>query len=345
MIKVGVLGATGYTGQELMRILYQHKAVTINKILSDTYKDKEYQYIYRNFTGFSHKICEEINWETLTDDIDLLFSALPYGILMQHLTEDMMRRVKIIDIGVDYRLMDNDAYKRYYGKEHQSIELVRHFTYGLSEWNKEHINMSKHIANPGCYATAAQLALLPLIKEKVIERDIIVDGKCGLSGSGRTLTIGTHFAEANESAKAYKLNNHPHGFEITKGIEYFTDEKVALTFTPHIVPMQRGMLLTAYLQLKTSIDYDTVRNIYDNYYKDMTFIRILDKGIYVETKWVKNSNVCHINFEINNDTGKLIVVTAIDNLIKGAAGQAVQNMNIMLGLPENTGLEDIPICL
>lgn len=345
MIKVGVLGATGYAGQELIRILYRHEGVTINKIISDTYKDKEYQYIYRNFTGFNHRICEEINWETLTDGIDLLFSALSYGVLMQHLTEDMMKKVKIIDIGVDYRLMDHDSYKKYYGMEHQSMELAHHFTYGLSEWNREQIKKSKYIANPGCYATAAQLALLPLIKENVIEKDIIVDGKCGLSGGGRTLTIGTHFTEANESAKAYKLNNHPHGFEIAKGIEYFTKEKVSLTFTPHIVPMQRGMLLTAYLQLKSGISDNRVRKIYHEYYKDMPFIHILDKGIYVETKWVKNSNICHINFEINEDSGKLIVVAAIDNLIKGAAGQAVQNMNIMLGFPENMALDNIPICL
>ncbi|WP_069999936.1 N-acetyl-gamma-glutamyl-phosphate reductase [Cellulosilyticum sp. I15G10I2] len=345
MLNVGILGATGYSGQELIRLLHHHKEVTIKKIISDTYKEKQYKFVYRNFVGFNEELCKQVEWDSLTDDIDLLFSALPYGVLMEKLTYDMMQKVKIIDIGVDYRFMDKETYKAYYHKEHKSIELVNKFTYGLSEWNEERIKESSYVASPGCYATAIQLALLPLIKENMIETDIIVDGKCGLSGGGRTLTVGTHFAEANESTKAYKINNHPHSFEAKKGIEYFTDESVSLTFTPHIVPMQRGMLITAYLELKSKVSHQTIKEIYNEYYKTKPFIEVLDQGIYVETKWVKNSNMCHINFEVNEETNKLIVVAAIDNLIKGAAGQAVQNMNIMFGYPQNMGLDYIPICI
>lgn len=264
---------------------------------------------------------------------------------MKNLTVQIMQKVKIIDIGVDYRFMNRSEYKEYYGKEHESIELEEQFVYGLCEWNEDKIKNAGCIANPGCYSTAVLIALLPLIREDIIDNEIIIDGKCGLSGGGRTLTLGTHFAEANESTKAYKLTNHPHGHEIKKGIEYFTGKNVNLTFTPHIVPMQRGMLITAYTRLKDRYDYQLIKDIYLKYYSSSPFIRMLDRGIYVETKWIRNSNMCHINFEINEETGKLIVVAAIDNLIKGAAGQAVQNMNIMMGYPQDLGLDHIPVCI
>lgn len=345
MLNVGILGATGYAGEELIRLLTNHKDVKIKKIVSKAYEGKKYSHSYRNFVGLNENVCEELNWNTITNDIDLLFSALPYGVLMENLTEDMMRDIKIIDIGVDYRFMNKEEYSKYYGKEHKSMELRERFVYGLSEWNFEKIKKAKHLANPGCYATAIQLVLLPLIRENIIDSDIIVDGKCGLSGGGRTLTLGTHFAEGNESIKAYKINNHPHIHEVKKGVEFFLDKKINLTFTPHIIPMQRGMLITAYTQLNKDVDYDNVKEIYEKYYMDKEFIQVLDKGIYVETKWVKNSNMCHINFEVNEENNKLIVIAAIDNLIKGAAGQAIQNMNIMNGYDENTGLCYVPICI
>lgn len=345
MLKVGILGATGYSGQELIRLLQNHKYVHIEKVISETYSGKPYSFVYRNFSGKFDDICQELDWNTVTDGIDILFSALPYGVLMEHLTYDMLQKVHVIDIGVDYRLMNREEYLKYYKKEHKSTSLAKEFTYGLSEWNKTEIRKARHIANPGCYATAMQLSLLPLIKEDVIDKDIIVDGKCGLSGAGRTLTVGTHYVEANESAKAYRLNNHPHTQETTKAIEIFSGKKIGLTFTPHIVPMQRGMLITAYASLANPVDHQSIRAIYDKYYSDKEFIHLLDRGMYVETKWVKGSNMCHINFEINQDTNKLIVVAAIDNLIKGAAGQAIQNMNIMFGFPESTGLNYVPVCI
>lgn len=345
MLNVGILGATGYAGEELIRLLHSHPNVTIKKMMSNSYKDRKYNYVYRNFIGYNEGICQELNWSTLVDDIDLLFSALPYGVLMENLTEDMLNKVKVIDIGVDYRFMDKDEYKKYYGKEHTSIHFKNQFVYGLSEWNEEEIKCARNIANPGCYATAILLALIPLIKENIIDKDVIADGKCGLSGGGRTLTVGTHYIEANESMKAYKLNNHPHGIEAQRGIEYFTGESVALTFTPHIVPMQRGLMVTVYTKLKKKTNYESIKEVYRTYYASKPFVQILDKSIYVETKWVKNSNMCHINFEINENTDRLIIAVAIDNLIKGAAGQAIQNMNLMLGYPENMGLNYIPVCI
>lgn len=345
MLKVGILGGTGYAGQELIRLLHNHNEVEINKIISTKYKNKKYNYAYRNFVGIKEDVCEELDWTTIGDDIDVLFSALPYGVLMESLNKEILQKVKIIDIGVDYRFAEKDIYKRNYGKDHKSIELGREFVYGLSEWNYDNIKKANYIANPGCYATAIQLALLPLLKEDLIELDIIIDGKCGVSGGGRTLTLGTHYAEANESMKAYKLNNHPHMDEVIKGIKYFTDKDVKLTFTPHLIPMQRGMMITAYIGLKKQENYQSISDVYNKYYKDSDFVKILDQGIYVETKWVKNSNICHINFEINKDTNKLIVVAAIDNLIKGASGQAIQNMNIMHGFVQKLGLGYVPICI
>ena len=345
MIRAGVLGGTGYVGQELIRLLHNHQHVKLAKILSNSYSEQSFSYVYRNFTGFLNQQCENIDYSSIADDIDILFTSLPYGVLMEHLTDKIMDKIKIIDLGVDYRFMDADEYLKYYGKTHSSIQLAERFTYGLCEWNENAIRKSNHITNPGCYATAMELALIPLLKEDMISENIIVDGKCSVSGSGRTLALGTHFAEANESAKAYKIINHPHTCECVKAIDYFTNKNVDLTFVPHIVPMQRGMLITCYTTLKHTFEYDDVKRIYHKYYSDKQFIQILDKGMYVETKWIRNSNMCHINFEINQFSNRLIVVCAIDNLIKGAAGQAVQNMDIMFDWPQNTGLDYVPTCI
>lgn len=351
MIRVGVLGGTGYVGQELIRLLYRHPEVELTKIISESNKDKAFAQIYRNHTGFQNIICEGLDDHTIVEGIDVLFSALPYGTLMQHLTREMLEQVMVIDLGVDYRLMDANEYLNYYKKEHKSIELTPYFTYGLCEWNKEEIQEARHIANPGCFATAIQLALMPLIKENIIQDEVIIDGKTSYSASGRTLTIGTHFSEANESTKPYKIIGHPHSLESKKGVAYFTDKNVDLTFVPHMIPMQRGLLITAYTklnQLSWTDDkgaYGTIRSVYEHYYHDAPFIALLEKGMYVETKWVRNSNMCHINFEIDEENERLIVFAAIDNLMKGAAGQAVQNFNIRFGFPEQMALDEVPICI
>lgn len=351
MIKIGVLGGTGYVGQELIRLLYRHPEVELTKIISESNKDKAFAQIYRNHMGLQHIICEGLDYNTMAEGIDVLFSCLPYGTLMQHLTKEMLDQVMVIDLGVDYRFMDANEYLKYYKKEHQSIQLTSDFTYGLCEWNKREIQEARHIANPGCFATAIQLALMPLIKENVIQEQIIIDGKTSYSASGRTLTVGTHFTEANESTKPYKIIGHPHSLESKKGIAYFTSTNVELTFVPHMVPMQRGLLITAYTKLNglSWADelgaYGKIRSIYENYYKNAPFIALLEKGMYVETKWVRNSNMCHINFEVDEENERLLVFAAIDNLMKGAAGQAIQNFNIRFGFPEKMGLDEVPICI
>ncbi len=345
MIKVNVLGATGYIGSELVRLLYGHKEVELIRLVSESYKEASFDSIYRNFKGFQDKICTELDFDAVFSDVDLVFSCLPYGVLMENLTKERMEKVKIIDLGADYRFMNQAEYKEYYGMDHKSIELSSSFVYGLSEWNEEEIKKANYIANPGCFATNMELALLPLIKEGVLENEIIVDGKCGLSGSGRKLTLGTHFAEANESVKAYKIINHPHEFETRKAIEALGHKRIQLNFVPHILPMQRGMLITCYSRLKERLNEEQIRKIYQKYYAHKRFIQLLEQGMYVETRWVKNANMCHINFEIKEEGNQLIIVSAIDNLIKGGAGQAIQNMNLMFGYPEEMALEMVPTCL
>ena len=345
MIRAGILGGTGYVGQELIRLLHGHKDVEVAKIMSTSYIGQDYSSVYRNYAGMLNLQCLDIDYATVADGIDVLFASLPYGVLMEHLTSDIMHKTRIIDLGADYRFMDEAEYLKYYGKNHRSMHLAERFAYGLCEWNEARIRESGHVANPGCYATAIELALMPLILEDLIHPSVVADGKCSVSGSGRTLTLGTHFAEANESAKAYKIIGHPHGRECTRAIEHFTQKQIDLMFVPHIVPMQRGMLVTCYATLKHPADDEAVRRAYDKHYSVKRFVQVLDKGMYVETKWVRNSNMCHINFEIDPERDRLIVVAAIDNLIKGAAGQAVQNMNILFGLPQEAGLDFAPTCI
>lgn len=345
MIRVGILGATGYAGHELMRLLKSHPEVTVCKVLSESHKEKSYHELYRSFAGLDSSICGSLDFDHLGEDLDLVFSALPYGILMEHLAPAHLDRTRFIDLSGDYRFMSQEEYLKHYGKEHKSIGLAEHFVYGLSEWNETAIRSARHVANPGCFATAMQLALLPLVRDNLILPDIVVDGKCGLSGAGRTLTQGTHFVEANESTKAYKIDTHPHAQEVKRGIELFTGISPTLTFVPHVVPMQRGMLVTAYATLKRPLDEKSIRDVFLQTYREAPFVTILDPGWYVETKWVRNSNMCHINLVRSAEGERVIILAAIDNLIKGAAGQAIQNMNLMFGHPRTMGLEAVPVCI
>lgn len=346
MIRVGILGSTGYGGEELIRLLNNHKNVDIVKIMSKSYMGKNYCDIFRNYTGLYDKVCVEYNIDNIAEGIDLLFTALPYGVLSNELSVNILNKVNIIDIGADYRIKDKSSYEKWYKKEHRSFNLTSKFVYGLCEWNRKIIKKSKYIANPGCYATAVLFSLLPLIKESIIEKgNIIIDGKGALSASGRTLSLGTHYIEATESIKAYNITKHRHIAEIEQTINNITGENICISFTPHIIPMSRGILTTAYVNLNSSYNYENIKCIYEKYYKNEKFITILKKGHYVETKWVKNSNMIHINFEIDERNNRLVVLTAIDNLIRGAAGQAIQNMNIMYDFSEDEGLNIIPSCI
>lgn len=343
MIKAGIIGASGYAGQELMRLLMQHPECEMKTVTSKSYVDKPYSEIYGNFTGITSKACEKLDMEQIAKEVDVLFIALPHGIASNEVTEEVLSHTKVIDLGADYRLQDIEVYKKWYGVEHGSPQLLKEAIYGLCEVNRQDIKGSRLIGNPGCYTTCSILTLLPLIKEKMIDvNSIIIDAKSGVSGAGRGLHLGTHYTECNESIKAYKIAAHRHTPEIEAALSE-GHEPVTLSFTPHLVPMNRGILITAYAQLEHKYTYDEIKAVYNKYYSNEKFIRLLPQGVYPETKWVKGSNYCDMNFEIDERTGRIILLGAIDNLVKGAAGQAIQNMNILFDLDEATGLEMIPV--
>ena len=344
MIKAGILGATGYAGQELVRILYHHPEVEIKVLSSNNHNNQVYSSIYENFYNICEMKCEESELETLTSQLDILFLSLPHGVTSKLLTDSILQNVKVIDLSADFRLKSLETYEKWYKIKHQNKDLMNQVIYGLSEWKREEISNSRLIANPGCYPTCTLLCLLPLVKEGILEENsIIIDAKSGVTGAGRFLNLTTHFSECNESIKAYNVNIHRHTPEIEQQLSELHGNDISVTFTPHLIPMNRGILCTCYGNLKKSYTYDEIRNIYEKYYRKEFFIRLTNKGVFPETKWVKGSNYCDIGFTLHNGGGKIIVIGAIDNLIKGAAGQAVQNMNLMFDSEENTGLKSIPM--
>lgn len=338
MIKVAVVGCTGYVGTELIRLLINNPKVDLKFITSQTHKGKSYNSIYENYRETFTKVCDSKDLEVISEEVDLIFIALPHGIVSKEINSTILEKAKIIDISADYRLKDKSVYEKWYETEHGSPELLDEAVYGLCEKNREEIRNARLVANPGCYPTASILSLLPLLKEDVIDKNsIIIDAKSGITGAGRGLNLTTHYTECNETMKAYSIGMHRHTPEIEEQLG------TLVSFTPHLIPMNRGILTTCYANLKENIESEDIKKIYEKYYKDEYFIRITKEGVFPETRWVKGSNFCDIGFKIDNRTGRIIVVGAIDNMIKGAAGQAVQNMNIMFGLDENTGLKDISI--
>lgn len=344
MIKAGIVGATGYAGQELLRLLVQHPECSVEYITSRSYVNEEFDKVYGNFVKIYSEACIDEEMNKLAEKVDVLFIALPHGIASNKITEELLTKTKVIDLGADYRLNDLKIYEEWYNVPHGSPHLLDKSVYGLCEWKRDEIKKSNLIGNPGCYTTCSILSLSPLLKEGIVDTNsIIIDAKSGVSGAGRGLNLGTHFTECNESLKAYKIASHRHTPEIEQQLMEVSGQDVTLTFTPHLVPMNRGILMTAYATLKGNFSYSDIKAIYEKYYKDEAFIRLLPDGVYPETKWIKGSNYCDINFVIDERTNRIVVLGAIDNLIKGAAGQAVQNMNILFGLEENVGLNLIPI--
>lgn len=347
MIKAAIVGSTGYAGEELTRLLLQHPEVEISHATSHSFANQRYDSVYPCFNKRFDNICEEENIEKLANDSDVIFIALPHGIASAKITKEILNKVKIIDIGADFRLKDKKIYEEWYKTAHESPELLEESVYGLCEWKRNEIKEARLIANPGCFTTCSILSLSPLVKEKLIDlNSIIIDAKSGVTGAGRTLDIGTHFTECNETTKAYKIASHRHTPEIEQELSALAGQKIQLSFTPHLIPMQRGILSTCYANLTDNkITYEEIKEIYKKYYENEYFIRLTEKGVFPETKWVRNSNYCDIGFAIDQRTNRIIVVGAIDNLIKGAAGQAIQNMNITFGIDEISGLENIPISL
>ena len=349
MIKVGIIGATGYAGGELVRILQNHRDAEIVWYGSRSYIDKKYYEVYQNMFQIVEDVCRDDNLQELARQVDVIFTATPQGFLAGLLTEEILSQVKIVDLSADYRIKDVAVYEKWYGIEHKSPQFIPEAVYGLCEINRNQITKdTRLVANPGCYTTCSILTAYPLVKEGLIDVDtLIVDAKSGTSGAGRSAKVANLFCEVNENMKAYGVASHRHTPEIEEQLGYAGNCQVTINFTPHLVPMNRGILATEYATLKRKSDgslpsYEEVKAVYDNYYEKEKFVRVLEKGVCPETKWVEGSNYVDINFVIDERTGRIIMMGALDNLVKGAAGQAVQNMNLLFGLPESEGLDLVP---
>lgn len=345
MIEVAIVGSTGYSGQELVRLLAKRSDVEIKYLSSHSYVGKIYSEIYPNFKGIADIKCVESNILKFARECDVIFLALPHGIASKEITKEVLsENCKIIDLGADFRLKDKKVYEKWYGVEHFGETLLEEAVYGLPELNREQIKGAKLIANPGCYATCSILSIAPLLKAGVINpKNIIIDAKSGVSGAGRSLTMGSLYCECNENIKAYKIRSHRHTPEIEQVLGEFGGGN--LTFTPHLIPVNRGILATSYVELTKNISQNEVREIYKEFYKGEYFIRVLDNENSAEIKNVKGSNFFDTNVFKDERTNRLIITSAIDNLVKGASGQAVQNLNILFNLDEKTGLENLGVYL
>ena len=344
MIKVGIIGATGYAGGELVRILMGHKEAEIVWYGSKSYIDQKYADVYRNMFQIVDAKCMDDNIEALADQVDVIFTATPQGFLASVINENILGKTKIIDLSADFRIKDVKIYEKWYGIEHKSPQFIEEAVYGLCEVNRDKIKGARLIANPGCYTTCSILTAYPLAKEGIIDmRTLIVDAKSGTSGAGRGAKVPNLFCEVNENMKAYGVASHRHTPEIEEQLGYASGENVTISFTPHLVPMNRGILATEYATLKKDVTGEEVKAIYDKYYADEKFVRVLGEGVCPETKWVEGSNYVDIGFKLDPRTNRIVMMGAIDNLVKGAAGQAVQNMNLLFGLPESEGLELVPM--
>ena len=344
MIKVGIIGATGYAGGELVRILMGHKEAEFVWYGSRSYIDQKYADVYRNMFQIVDAKCMDDNIEALADQVDVIFTATPQGFLASVINENILGKTKIIDLSADFRIKDVKVYDKWYGIEHKSPQFIEEAVYGLCEVNRDKVKGARLIANPGCYTTCSILTAYPLAKEGIIDmRTLIVDAKSGTSGAGRGAKVPNLFCEVNENMKAYGVASHRHTPEIEEQLGYASGENVTISFTPHLVPMNRGILATEYATLKKDVTGEEVKAIYDKYYADEKFVRVLGEGVCPETKWVEGSNYVDIGFKLDPRTNRIVMMGAIDNLVKGAAGQAVQNMNLLFGLPESEGLELVPM--
>ena len=346
MVKVGIIGATGYAGNELVRLLLGHKDVEIVWLGSRSYIDQNYSDVYRNMFKLVDAKCMDDNMEQLANEVDVIFTATPQGLCASLVNDEILSKTKIIDLSADFRLKDVNVYEQWYKLEHKAPQYIDEAVYGLCEINRDKVSKdTRIIANPGCYTTTSILTLYPMVKEGIINPDtIIIDAKSGTSGAGRGAKVANLFCEVNESMKAYGVGTHRHTPEIEEQLGYACGrDDLKLIFTPHLVPMNRGILVTAYANLAKDVTYEDVKAAYDKYYDKEYFVRVLPKDVCPETRWVEGSNFVDIGFKIEPRTNRLIMMGALDNLVKGAAGQAVQNMNLLFGLPENEGLQLAPM--
>ena len=342
-MKVSIIGATGYAGAELLRLLLRHPEVRVAHITSESHAGQSISYVYPHFERIMNQPLESLdNIEAIGEDSDFLFIGLPAGYAMTIGLELEKLPVRIIDLGADYRFHDTAVYEKWYKIEHAHKDAKR--VYGLAELYRDAIKDAKIIGNAGCYTTASILALAPLVKYGLIDTDsIVIDAKSGVSGAGRSAKLPNHFPELYDNFKAYGVANHRHTPEIEQALSDISGKPITLQFTPHLVPMSRGILSTCYAKLKDGETAERVDRAFQAMYKDEFFIRLRGRGAYPETKYVRGSNYCDIGWHIDERTNRVIVLSAIDNLVKGAAGQAIQNFNIACGFDEKLGIDMIPM--
>jgi N-acetyl-gamma-glutamyl-phosphate reductase len=342
MVRAAVVGATGYAGAELVRILEGHPEIELTMVTSRQYAGERFDAIYPAMGGVVDLVCSPYEVEKVCAAADIIFTALPHKLPMGIIPELIKAGKRVVDLSADFRFHDVAAYESAY-QVHTATDLIAQSVYGLSEIYADEIRNADIIGNPGCYPTSVLLPLLPLLKEKLFTgTHVIADSKSGVSGAGRSPSLATHFCEVNESYKAYKVAEHRHNSEMEEQLARFSENPVSLTFVPHLVPMTRGMLSTQYLTWDGTASAEDIYDCFAAYYQNRRFVRILPAQRLPDTQHVRGTNFCDIGFRIDEQRGCLILISAIDNLVKGAAGQAVQNMNIMLGLDEATGLLNVP---
>ncbi len=344
MIKVGIIGATGYAGNEIVRLLLGHSGVQIEFLASQSFEGQNYSDIYGNFFELIDMKCSAPELEKLADRVDVIFTATPQGYLSGVLTEGMLEKCRFIDLSADYRIKDVATYEKWYKIEHRSPELIEEAVYGLSEINREKIHGARLLANPGCFTTCSILTAYPLVAEGLIDPDsLVINALSGVSGAGRGAKVANLFSEVNESVKAYGVTTHRHTPEIEEQLGYACGKAIRVSFTPHLIPMHRGIYATETATLTEGATADKISQAYEKYYGKEFFIRLLGQERVPESRFTEGSNFTDIGFKVDERVGRVVLMGTLDNLVKGAAGQAVQNMNIMFGFDEREGLKAIPM--
>lgn len=344
MLRAGIVGASGYTGGELARILSLHPEVEITVATSRNYAEKRLSQVYPHLAGIADIVCEDVQIADLVHRADIFFTAVPHQTAMA-IVPELLKTAgkKVIDLSADFRIDDPVVYEAWY-QPHTAQEYLAEAVYGLPEINRDKIAGARLVANPGCYPTSIILALAPLLKNGLIDLDTIVaDSKSGTSGAGRGAQVGTLFCEVTDGFRAYKVGEHRHTPEIEQELAKLAGSQLTISFTPHLLPVSRGILSTIYGKLTKDVDQQEISDLFQSFYKDEKFVRICRPGNFPATQYVRGSNYCDIGCKVDTRTGRVVLVSVIDNLVKGAAGQAVQNMNVVCGFKESLGLETVPL--